>query len=111
MWLLFRNRRRYSTAQFEKTVRNLVLLQALTFTSSGLHVLPSLCVPSCWTVIRVRVWNPATYNAVVGGNRNANDSDEHLLKTLRTCRLEVLVERGLDAAIGQVSIRRDAVVE
>ena len=61
-------------------------------------------------MIRVRVWNPATYDAVVGGNRNANDSDEHLLKTLLTCRLEVLVERGLDAAIGQVSIR-DEVVE
>ena len=42
--------------------------------------------------------------AVVGGNRNADDSDEHLIQTLRTCRLEVLVERGLDGAIGQVSV-------
>ena len=61
------------------------------------------------TVIRVRVWNHATDDAVVGGNRNANDSDEHLLQTLRTCRLDILVERGLDAAIGQVRIR-DAVL-
>ena len=44
-------------------------------------------------------------NAVIGGNRDANDSDEHLLQTLRTCRLEVLVERGLDGAIGQASMR------
>jgi hypothetical protein len=42
--------------------------------------------------------------AVIGGNRNADDSDEHLIQTLRTCRLEVLVERGLDGAIGQVSV-------
>lgn len=39
---------------------------------------------------------------VVGGNRDADDTDEYLKETLRTCRLEVLVERGLDGAIGQV---------
>ena len=41
---------------------------------------------------------------LVGGNRNAEaDTDEYLLETLRTCRLEVLVERGLDGTIGQLS--------
>jgi ABC-type multidrug transport system fused ATPase/permease subunit len=41
---------------------------------------------------------------LVGGNRNAEgDTDEYLLETLRTCRLSVLVERGLDGSIGQLS--------
>jgi len=40
---------------------------------------------------------------LVGGNRDADDTDEYLKETLRTCRLEVLVERGLDGAIGQLS--------
>lgn len=41
---------------------------------------------------------------LIGGNRNANDTDEYLLETLRTCRLAVLVERGLDGTIGQVTM-------
>ena len=40
---------------------------------------------------------------LLGDNRNANDTDEYLLETLRTCRLAVLVERGLDGTIGQLS--------
>lgn len=40
---------------------------------------------------------------LVGDNRNVNDTDEYLMETLRTCRLAVLVARGLDGTIGQLS--------
>ncbi len=41
---------------------------------------------------------------LVGGNHNASDyTDDYLLDTLRTCRLAVLAQRGLDGAIGQLS--------
>ena len=40
---------------------------------------------------------------LIGGNRQAGDSDEYLLETLRTCRLAVLAERGLDGTMGQLS--------
>ena len=41
---------------------------------------------------------------LVGGNKqNGDDTDESLLQTLRTCRLEVLADRSLDDALGVLS--------
>ena len=41
---------------------------------------------------------------LVGGNmQTSDDTDESLLGTLRTCRLEVLAERGLDETLGVLS--------
>ena len=41
---------------------------------------------------------------LVGGNTQSSDgTDEFLLQTLRTCRLEVLADRGLDETLGVLS--------
>ena len=41
---------------------------------------------------------------LVGGNPNKEEgNDDFLLSTLRTCRLEVLADRGLDGSIGSLS--------
>lgn len=40
---------------------------------------------------------------LIGGNRVQDDSDSHLLKVLTSCRLEVLVERGLEGLMGKLS--------
>lgn len=41
---------------------------------------------------------------LIGGNQDSDSSDdEDLLGVLRSCRLRVLVERGLDALMGKLS--------
>lgn len=41
---------------------------------------------------------------LIGGNRNADENDDaFLLGTLKTCRLGVLVEKGLEGTIGKLS--------
>lgn len=40
---------------------------------------------------------------LLGGNRASDHSDDFLLSTLRTCRLGVLVDRGLEGTLGTLS--------
>jgi ABC-type multidrug transport system fused ATPase/permease subunit len=50
-----------------------------------------------------RVCCVITSENLIGGNRASDDTDEFLLEVLRSCRLQVLTERGLDGLLGKMS--------
>jgi len=49
------------------------------------------------------LFNGTVRENLIGGNRNSDEPDEFLLSVLKTCRLDVLAERGLDGTVGTLS--------